>query len=158
TDTLMLGKRGRLVRSRWVSLAGDTIRSSKVLLSRQCLASDSIKRPARSKSPRRLILRRARGRTAWLTSQNIRAEPKIHVRPCGYHINRWRQSTSPPTSGGTSHTCSLKPGNLRASSSKDLSRSKKKPGHKARRVKQGGFTSGRRGEWAFVGFQCPWMR
>src|SRR5262245_31902154 len=117
-----------------------------------------MKRPARSKSPPRLILRRARGRTAWLTSENIGAEPKIHVRPCGYHINRWRQSTSPPTSGGTSHTCSLKPGNLRASSSKELSRPKKQPGHKARRAKQGGFTSGRRGEWAFVGFQCPWMR
>src|SRR5262249_6681630 len=103
----MLGKRGRLVRSRWVSPAGDTINSLNVLLSRQCLASDSIRRPARSKSPRRLILRRARGRMAWLTSENIGAGPKKHVRPCGRHINRWRQSTFPPTSGRTSHSCQL---------------------------------------------------
>src|SRR5215471_11995232 len=67
----MLGKRGRLVRSRWLSVRGDTISSSKGLLSRQCLASDSMRRPARSKSPRRLILRRARGRMAWRTSENI---------------------------------------------------------------------------------------
>src|ERR1700754_237880 len=67
----MLGKRGRLVRRRCVSLPGETIRSSNGLLSRQCLASDSMRRPARSKSPRRLILRRARGRIAWRTSENI---------------------------------------------------------------------------------------
>src|SRR6266699_2795705 len=71
TETLMLEKRGRLVRSRWVSLPGDTISNSKGLVSRQCLASDSIKSPARSKSPRRWILRKARGRMAWRTSENI---------------------------------------------------------------------------------------
>src|SRR3979411_566686 len=71
TETLMLEKHGRLVRSKWVSLPGDTISNSKGLVSRQCLASDSIKSPARSKSPRRWILRKARGRMAWRTSENI---------------------------------------------------------------------------------------
>src|SRR5258708_25664946 len=71
TETLILEKRGRLVRSRWVSLPGDTISNSRGLVSGECLASDSIKSPARSKSPRRWILRKARGRMAWRTSENI---------------------------------------------------------------------------------------
>src|SRR3979490_570362 len=71
TETLMLEKHGRLVRRKWWSLPGDTISNSKGSLAPQCVASDSIKSPAPAKSPRHWILRKARGRMAWRTSENI---------------------------------------------------------------------------------------
>src|SRR5580693_2683273 len=146
TETLMLEKRGRLVRSRWVSLPGDTISNSKGLLSRQCLASDSIRSPARSKSPRRWILRKARGRMAWRTSENIVLV--VSENTCGV----WslpHQLTEDgyhrPTSVRTSHGA--------RAADRPLTRSKKTPGQEARRVKQGGFTSGRRGIMRIPSFE-----
>ncbi len=77
----------QFVRRRCASVAGDTISSSNGLRSRQCLASDSIRRPARSMSPRRVILRRARGRMACRTSENIIA-----------WLQRYMWGTNPSTS------------------------------------------------------------
>ena len=57
----MLAKRGRLVRNSARRGRGDTISSSKGLLSRQCLARDSISSPARSRSPRRCNLAQSQG-------------------------------------------------------------------------------------------------
>src|SRR5258708_39474819 len=146
TETLMLEKHGRLVRSKWVSLPGDTISNSKGLVSRQCLASDSIKSPARSKSPRRWILRKARGRMAWRTSENIVlvvSENTCGVWPLPHQL--LEDGYHRPTSVRTSHR-----GAGRRSASCPL---KKTPGPRARRVKQGGFTSGRRGIMRIPSFE-----
>src|SRR4029450_2469573 len=151
TDTLMLGKRGRLVRNRCVSLPGETIRSSKGLGSRQCLASDSIRRPARSKSPRRLIVRRAKGRMAWRTSENIvLVGLKIHVGWEAFHINCLGNLWAPTYQR---QNVPFKSDSMTASAAGKQAAQKKPPGPKARRVKQGGFTSGRRGIMRIPSFE-----
>src|SRR6266851_2937869 len=97
TETLMLEKRGRLVRSRWVSLPGDTISNSKGLVSRQCLASDSIKSPRAPNRPGAGSCAKPGGEwrgeprktSSWLSL-------KIHV-VCGVcHINCRKMSIDEP--------------------------------------------------------------
>jgi hypothetical protein len=96
-------------------------------------------------------VRRAKGRMAWRTSENIvLVGLKIHVGWEAFHINCLGNLWAPTYQR---QNVPFKSDRNDRFSRKESGCQKKTPGPKARRVKQGGFTSGRRGIMRIPSFE-----